>query len=103
MLAKAPGPVMDTPTGFHPNGEWWYIRNKSQQFTARDALPEHHMPGVIHPDHVKDQLRDIDAEDADLLCHGTCLLSVNGWPKYRNHSGSSEPFWKEAGPLHLEL
>jgi hypothetical protein len=49
MLAKTPGPVMGTPTGFHPNAERWYIRNKGQQFTAGDALPEHHSTCVIHP------------------------------------------------------
>ena len=32
------------------------------------------MSGVIHTDDVKHQLRDVDAEHAHLLCHGTRLL-----------------------------
>jgi hypothetical protein len=50
------------------------LRDKWEQLTAGKALPEHHMPGVIHADDVKDELGEIDAEYADLLCHGTCLL-----------------------------
>jgi hypothetical protein len=45
-----------------------------EQFTAGDALSEHHMSAVIHADDVKHQLRDVDAEHAHLLCHGTRLL-----------------------------
>jgi hypothetical protein len=58
------------------------------------------MPGVIHPDDVKDELGDIDAEYSDGLCHGTCLLWVNGCPQCRNHAGVSKPYEKEAGPFH---
>ena len=58
------------------------------------------MPGVIHPNDVKDELDDIDAEYADLLCRGTCLLWVNGCPRYCNRAGSLKPHWKEAGPFH---
>jgi hypothetical protein len=45
------------------------------------------VPGVIHPDDVKDELGDIDAEYGDGLCHGTCLLWVNGLPTM------PPPFW----------
>jgi hypothetical protein len=58
------------------------------------------MSGVLHPDDVQPELGDIDAEYAHLLCHGTCLLWVNGCRQYRNHSGLSKPHWKEAGPFH---
>ncbi len=44
-------------------------------------------PGLIHPDDVKDQLGDVDAEYSNGLCHGTCLLWVNGGRRYRHHSG----------------
>ena len=100
MFAKTPGPVMGTAAGFHPDAEWWYIRHEGQPCTPGDALPESHMPGVIHADAVKDERGDIDAEYADGLCHGTCLLWVNGGPQCRNHSGSLKPYRKEAGPFH---
>jgi hypothetical protein len=83
---------MGTPTGFHPNAERWYIRAERQQLTAGDALPEHHLPGVIHPDDMKYEFCDIDPEYTDGLCHWTCLPMVNGCPKDHNHSGSSKPF-----------
>ena len=92
MLAKPPGSVMGTPAGFHPDAERWYIGNKGQQCTAREALAKHDVPAVIHPNDVKHLLRDVDAEYTHLLCHGTRLLVVNGCPKDHNHSGSSKPF-----------
>jgi hypothetical protein len=57
---------MGTPTGFHPDAAWWYIRDEGQQCTSGDALPKDHMAGVIHPDDVKDELGDIDAESGEL-------------------------------------
>jgi hypothetical protein len=74
-----------------------------QQCAPGDALPEHHVPGVIHADDVKHQLGNVDDEYAHLLCHEARLLWMNGCPKCRNHSGSSKPSWKEADPLHYIL
>jgi hypothetical protein len=65
---------VSTPTGFHPDAEWWYIRHKGQQCTAREVLPEHDVPAVIHTNDVKHLLRDIDAEYTHVLCHETRLL-----------------------------
>jgi hypothetical protein len=42
-----------------------HLQEKSA-ITVRKALPEHHMPGVIYPDGVQDELGDIDAVQADL-------------------------------------
>jgi hypothetical protein len=92
MFANTPGPVMGTPTGFHPDAEWWYIRDEGQQFTPGEALPEYHMPGVIHLDDVKHECCDIDPEYIDGLRHWTRLPVVNGCPQDHNHSGSSKPF-----------
>ncbi len=61
------------------------------------------MPAVIHADDVKHLLRDVDAEYAHVLCDGTCLLSVHGCRRCRNHSGVSKPYWKEAGPFHSQV
>jgi len=58
----------------------WYIRYTGEPCAPSEALPEDHVPGVIHPDDVKDERRDINAEDANGLYHGTCLFCVNGCP-----------------------
>jgi hypothetical protein len=89
-----------TATRFHPDAERWEIRDKAQQCTPGEALPKDYMPGVIHPDDVKDELGEIDAEYSAGLCHGTCLLWVNGCLRCRNPSGLSKPYGKEAGPFH---
>ena len=76
------------PDGSMPaHGMRWYIHHTGEPCAPSEALPEDHMPGVIHADDVKDELGEIDAEYADGLCHGTCLLWVNGCLLYRNHSG----------------
>jgi hypothetical protein len=74
MFAKLPGPIVGTATGFHPDADWWDIRNKGQQGTAHKALPEHYAAAVIHTNDVKHLLRDVDAEYGDGLRHETCLL-----------------------------
>ena len=38
-----------------------------------NALPEHHTPGVIHADDVKELCCEVNPEDAN-LCHETRLL-----------------------------
>jgi hypothetical protein len=73
-FAKLPSLVVRTPTGFHPEAEWWYIRHQGQQCTAREALPAHYVPAVIQTNDVKHLRRDVDAEYAHVLCHGTRLL-----------------------------
>jgi hypothetical protein len=100
MFAKLPGPVVRTSTGFHADAEWWYIRHKGQQGTAREALAKHDAPAVIHPNDVKHLLRDVDAKDTHVLHHETRLLWVNGGRRCRHHSGSSKPYQKAAGPFH---
>jgi hypothetical protein len=62
MLMKTPSPVMGTATGFHPDAEWWYIRDEGHPCTPGEALPKDHRPGVIHPDDMKDERGDINAE-----------------------------------------
>jgi hypothetical protein len=70
MCTELPGPVVRTATGFHANAEWWYMRHKGQQGTAREALPKHDVPAVIHPHDVKHLLGDVDAKCSHVLHHG---------------------------------
>jgi hypothetical protein len=83
---------MGIPTGFHPNAAWWDTRDERQQLTPGEALPEHHLPGVIHPDDMKYECCEIDPEYTDGLGHGTRLPVVHGCPKDHHHSGASKPF-----------
>jgi hypothetical protein len=77
-----------------------YRADKAPQCTACNALSEHHVPEILHADDAKHPCRDVDAEYAHVLCHGTRLLWVNGCRRCRHHSGSLKPHWKEAGPFH---
>jgi hypothetical protein len=61
---------MGTATGFHAHEYRRQRRDKVQQLTTGHTLPEHHVSDVIHPDDVKDELGDIDAEYGDCLAMG---------------------------------
>jgi hypothetical protein len=80
MLAETSGPSVSTPTGFHPHAERRQMGNKTRQFTAREALAECHMPGIIHADDVNYEVGDIDPKYTDRLCHRTRLLWLNSGP-----------------------
>jgi hypothetical protein len=62
MLSKPPCPVVGTPTGFHANKGRRQHRDKVEQLTTGNTLPEDYMSAVIHANDVKHQLRNVDAE-----------------------------------------
>jgi hypothetical protein len=55
MLAASSGPIVGTPTRVHAHAQRRQLRDTWEPGTARQALPEPHLPGVIHLHEVKDE------------------------------------------------
>jgi hypothetical protein len=92
MRLQTPGPVVRTPTRFHPNEQWWQRRNKMEYFTPSNTFPQDHRACVIHPNDVKHQLCNVDPKYAKLPCYWTRSFVMHGCSQFHNHFGSLKPY-----------